>query len=788
MPYPNLRGALRLSLFLALVGEGEFPGRASAQTTGGQFELHQYQPSPFSDRVLRLDGTGVQPFGEYRLGIDLDYALRPLVLVDAMPGIFQAGEPGPEHHLVEHAASASLAASLGLGHGLEIAVGLPLTLYQAGDSVPGVTTPALVGVGNPRLGVKARLFARGGFGFGAAVLLTPPVGLGSLAYEKAFGGEGRVFADFERGRFSVGGRASLRLRNRVDFYDVTVGNELGVAAGGSLRLFPRTYLLAELAGSTAAAAPLTNLRQSPVEVLVGLRQRVGKNWFTVAAGPGLTDGYGSPVFRLVAGWTWASRPPDVDHDGVPDDDDRCPTIPEDKDGFEDADGCPDPDNDKDGILDPNDRCPDQAEDKDGFEDADGCPDPDNDKDGILDAQDKCPLEPETVNGLDDEDGCPDTVAVAVDTDKDGIMDEEDECPEEPEDKDGFEDEDGCPDPDNDKDGILDAQDKCPLEPETINGIDDEDGCPDKGKPEVRLGAHEIETLKPIFFATDRARVRHAFYSLLGQIASLMKAHPEIGRVAVEGHTDDTGPADWNQRLSMRRAESVVAFLVGRGIERERLVPVGQAEKLPWASNETPWGRAKNRRVVFHVEGANPVEEKKQEQRRERRRHIHHRHAPPGDDEAASAPPHKDAPPVDSGPASETSKPEPHERPGKSVADEPSGKGEAHGRQQDPKGERDEKRPSKSAVVGSGRTSGMAAAELAAAVKASENERLRKAKLEGPEGPVSDDGPEGKTASGDVSQKNTARHRPQGPPPRAVPKPLWVGPAPTLREMLVLPPK
>jgi outer membrane protein OmpA-like peptidoglycan-associated protein len=60
------------------------------------------------------------------------------------------------------------------------------------------------------------------------------------------------------------------------------------------------------------------------------------------------------------------------------------------------------------------KCPAQAEDKDGFEDADGCPDLDNDTDGIPDAKDKCPGEPETKNGIDDDDGCPDVVPPAYD--------------------------------------------------------------------------------------------------------------------------------------------------------------------------------------------------------------------------------------------------------------------------------------------------------------------------------------------------------------------------------------
>jgi len=104
---------------------------------------------------------------------------------------------------------------------------------------------------------------------------------------------------------------------------------------------------------------------------------------------------------------------DTDGDGIPDDVDKCPDDPEDFDGFQDADGCPDPDNDQDGIPDVDDLCPNDPEDKDGFEDQDGCPDPDNDKDRILDKDDKCPNEPETYNGYQDEDGCPDRGRVVV---------------------------------------------------------------------------------------------------------------------------------------------------------------------------------------------------------------------------------------------------------------------------------------------------------------------------------------------------------------------------------------
>ncbi len=104
---------------------------------------------------------------------------------------------------------------------------------------------------------------------------------------------------------------------------------------------------------------------------------------------------------------------DRDGDQIPDNVDQCPDDPEDRDGYQDEDGCPDPDNDNDGILDTDDLCPNDPEDRDGFQDEDGCPDPDNDNDRIPDVRDRCPNEPETYNGLDDEDGCPDNGVITV---------------------------------------------------------------------------------------------------------------------------------------------------------------------------------------------------------------------------------------------------------------------------------------------------------------------------------------------------------------------------------------
>lgn len=99
--------------------------------------------------------------------------------------------------------------------------------------------------------------------------------------------------------------------------------------------------------------------------------------------------------------------PDTDGDTLVDALDACPADAEDRDGFQDDDGCPDTDNDFDGIVDADDRCPDEAEWFNGYKDKDGCPEKDTDADGIADGIDKCKKKPEVFNGHKDTDGCPD---------------------------------------------------------------------------------------------------------------------------------------------------------------------------------------------------------------------------------------------------------------------------------------------------------------------------------------------------------------------------------------------
>ena len=297
---------------------------------------------------------------------------------------------------------------------------------------------------------------------------------------------------------------------------------------------------------------------------------------------------------------------DRDRDGIPDADDECVDIPEDLDGFEDLDGCPDRDNDKDAIRDVDDSCPDDPEDLDGFEDDDGCPDLDNDHDGVLDVSDACPEKAGTIatrgcpdrdrDGLEDRvDACPDLPGPAPtgcpDRDGDGVVDPDDECPDDPGPPESF----GCPDRDEDR--VPTYRDNCPDEP-AQEGIDPRrsDGCPAR----VYVSIDRIVIEERIFFHSGKSTIRSVSYELLREIAAVLNEYTQIKRVRIEGHTDWQGSDEYNLRLSQDRADAVKAFLMREGVDPERLNAVGYGETRPLADNETSGGRAANRRVEFVI--------------------------------------------------------------------------------------------------------------------------------------------------------------------------------------------
>jgi outer membrane protein OmpA-like peptidoglycan-associated protein len=227
------------------------------------------------------------------------------------------------------------------------------------------------------------------------------------------------------------------------------------------------------------------------------------------------------------------------------------------------------DRDKDGVLDVDDKCPDVF----GLASLQGCPD--RDGDGIADADDKCP----DVPGVARYQGCP-----IPDRDKDGINDEVDKCPDVP----GVARYQGCPIPDTDGDGVNDEEDKCINEKGPASNF----GCPVISEELIKRVALAA---KNVFFATASDKLLSQSFKRLNDVVTILNENPSF-KVQIDGHTDDQGKDEYNLDLSNRRAASVKAYLVSKGISEARLSSMGYGETKPVADNKTAKGRAQNRRV------------------------------------------------------------------------------------------------------------------------------------------------------------------------------------------------
>jgi outer membrane protein OmpA-like peptidoglycan-associated protein len=176
----------------------------------------------------------------------------------------------------------------------------------------------------------------------------------------------------------IGANVGALFREQQDFLNVSAGSELTYAAALGYR-FKRHTSPIEVGGELNGGIGLTqtDAEELPLEGLLYLRAFLGHDW-ELQGGPGfgVLPGYGVPTWRAFVGVRWRPTSHDRDHDGIADDEDECPSRAEDRDRYEDLDGCPEdgPDEDKDGVSDYDDKCPGEKETINGVEDDDGCPD------------------------------------------------------------------------------------------------------------------------------------------------------------------------------------------------------------------------------------------------------------------------------------------------------------------------------------------------------------------------------------------------------------------------------
>lgn len=565
----------------------------------------------------------------------LNFADDPAVVLEQ-----QNDQTINETKIVDSQSALDLMAAIGVANYLEFGFALPVALFQAGDTNPNINTAAVQSgkLGDIRLNAKARLIGdptqKEGFFLSFTPELTLPTGSG----EDFFGAESAsgllaLSGSWISGRFGIAASAGPRFQKDVNIANLSLGDTLETQLAASIRTSDKLRLMAEIDGAVSLEGGALEQGQLPLEIRGGAHVNITPNVIIpLGIGAGLVDGLGSPDFRVLAGIIFApskDKPIDLDpdEDGILGEADMCPNEPEDKDNVEDTDGCIE-DNDKDGVADKVDSCIDVP----GVAEFDGCPDSDGDK--IVDSSDKCP----TVPGIAEFGGCPDTDGDKIvdsddkcpkepgipelqgcpelDKDKDGIADKNDKCPKDPEDKDQFEDEDGCPEEDNDKDKVVDKDDLCPTEKEDGKGKAPKDGCPDEVKATIVGG--QLFILDKVFFDVNKDTIKKGnSFVVLDSVVAVLKEHPEVKKVRVEGHTDDQGKDESNLDLSKRRAKRVMDYLISKGIEVERLESEGYGETLPLVpfaeldpkkqKKELTAARDQNRRVQFTILDPKPAE-------------------------------------------------------------------------------------------------------------------------------------------------------------------------------------
>lgn len=464
------RSAAAVGAALAALG-ATISWTPSAQAQQQTFHLDRLEvPGAPDDGLILFRPYQQSPPTFYaQLGVGFAYAPFRMSNITNNPGWLHASASAGQSNLIVSQISTYLSAGFEVFGRLTIGATFPSAWVESGNQPPPAFTTAFNGgatppsysttgpaLGDTRLDVRYTIVRGTDGGFGAQLGIFLPTGAGSSTN---FGGDGPQVeflpmltgdATVHVGKFPLifVGNVGYMFRhdNSLNGGGTTqtgglgIGNEIRLALGALMPIDNDRYRLGlSFMGQTGGIEDSTTGKtiftdqNTPVEWQLEGRMKIGKidasEWYAgVGAGTRITDGYGAPDFRGIAfvGMyvpivdTEPKSPDrdkirmsihesmkDTDGDGIPDDVDACPEVPEDHKPPDPMDGCPAPaDRDGDGIPDQYDKCPDQPEDKDGIDDQDGCPEDDADHDGILDTKDACPKEPGQPDPDPKKNGCP----------------------------------------------------------------------------------------------------------------------------------------------------------------------------------------------------------------------------------------------------------------------------------------------------------------------------------------------------------------------------------------------
>ena len=345
---------------------------AASPAAADGLDGERFVPATGAEGTFTVEHPSVpSPWG-WGLGLFVNYADNQIVLRD------DAGNVGSRP--LQTGVTTDLVGSVGLFGWAELGIGLPLHLVYSGDpyAAGGSQLDAKAGLGDLRVVPKFALLRRGTLQRHVLLGLAVPVSFPTGNDEAARGAGGftvhpELLFAYHIGKLGLGfdGGYAWRSHHAVA---LPWADEVTFSPWLAYGITRDLTVRAELDGEKEVNAAVAHA-DFPIELLAGLDYAIGNVDLYFGASRGLSDGVGDPAIRIIGGIRYRHDAPrhqgfeDSDRDGVMDKDDKCRDEPEDEDGFEDADGCPDPDNDNDGIPDTRDECPDVP----GDAAHDGCP-------------------------------------------------------------------------------------------------------------------------------------------------------------------------------------------------------------------------------------------------------------------------------------------------------------------------------------------------------------------------------------------------------------------------------
>lgn len=606
------------------------------------FDAHGFTLSAM-DKDLRdpitVERAGLLMQGDYFVGALAEYADDLLVFI----------KPDADGNLVETPILDNLLAIDMVGgyspmDRLRLGVGLPLYLNSQGPEI----LPNGAGLGDIRLTAMYNLIqSENDQGLALAVipaLVLPTGNTSDFLGESGVSGAFKIASSYNWSQFSLSGSVGVKLVPEVTMENLRNPDQLSYGIAGSYLLNPKVGLITEIHGALPFSKNDVSGTEAPTELNLSLRSAVAKSTWVVGTSTALSSGVGAAKYRLYLGGGFghyaSDKPPivDTDGDGLLDPDDGCPLQPETFNQYRDSDGCPD----TLGSLSVSVR-------RDGQE--------------IKGAKVKIYRQPVNGEVLSEADAAPyavindtgtfvwdarppgsayqgqardgscwsgeSTVTVGEGTSEMVINLHRSEAPVRV---------------------VVKGPKGKPLPNAMVTWGKDPSACANgnlwelgptgTGTQNVGIGTHTIfvtapdfstytaeivfvegqeklveVTLQPsrlrveqaqivilekVYFDINSALIQARSYELLNEIATVLKSHPEIALVEIQGHTDSDGKDEANMILSQGRVDSVMRYLMAQGVDPTRLVAKGYGETQPIASNTTAEGKAENRRVEFKI--------------------------------------------------------------------------------------------------------------------------------------------------------------------------------------------